>query len=341
MYATDHHINGIRIARELMPTLGMPIPDSLWREFPLDFGRENAAFSMHRQLQFYRRLIEIMDDPLLGLKMSALFPLQAYGMFGYAMMAAPDIRTSLRLADRFDRLTYTLQALHFMERDGMGILQFTATGLNLDPVLKTYFADRDLASSAIGARGTAMDDLHTALKVTFEHGDGGHARAYEDFFRCPVEFSAPSNSVTFSAQQLDRPNPYRNAAAFELCVRECERQLSELADNRDIAGRVRDELFQRPGYLQDIESIARQLGTSARTLRRRLEETGTSFTELQQDVRFQQAREQLRNRKLSITEVATMLGYSEAGNFTTAFKRWSGGISPRAYRQSLSAGAGA
>ena len=105
MYATDHHINGIRIARELMPALGMPIPDSLWREFPLDFGRENAAFSMHRQLQFYRRLIEIMDDPLLGLRMSALFPLQAYGMFGYAMMAAPDIRTSLRLADRFDRLT--------------------------------------------------------------------------------------------------------------------------------------------------------------------------------------------------------------------------------------------
>ena len=333
MYATDHHINGIRIVRELLPTLGLSAADSLWQEFPLDLVRENAAFNMHLQLKFYRRLIQVMDDPLLGLKVSALFPPQAYGMFGYAMMAAPDIRTSLRIADRFDRLTYTLQTLHFIEKDSIGILQFTATGLNLDPVLKAFFADRDLSSSTLGARSIALEQSPAILKVTLEHGDNGHAAAYETFFSCPVEFNAASNSVAFSAQQLDRPNPYRNAAAFEVCVRECERQLAELANSRDIVARVRSELFQRPGYLQDIESIARQMGVSARTLRRRLEETGTSFTSLQQDVRFQQAREQLRNRQMSIAEIADMLGYSEAGNFTTAFKRWTG-VAPAQFRAS-------
>ena len=64
MYATDHHINGIRIVRELLPTLGLSAADSLWQEFPLDLVRENAAFNMHLQLKFYRRLIQVMDDPL-------------------------------------------------------------------------------------------------------------------------------------------------------------------------------------------------------------------------------------------------------------------------------------
>jgi AraC-like DNA-binding protein len=49
-------------------------------------------------------------------------------------------------------------------------------------------------------------------------------------------------------------------------------------------------------------------------------------------VRYELAREYLATSKLSIEEIAAMLGYSSPGNFTHAFKRWHGSP-PRQYRQ--------
>ena len=332
MFSTDHHINAIRIVREMTPTIGIQLPEELWQEFPLDLNSETVAFSMHQQIGFHRRLVQIMKDPLLGLKIAGFFPAHAYGMFGFGMMCAPTIRESLRFAAEFGRLTYTLQTLHFIETHHEGELRFTATGLNLGPNLRTFFADRDLGSTKAGIRFQG-EDRDEMTRVQFEHDDQGQPAAYENHFQCPVIFNAEYNSVFYENTLLDRPNPYRHASAFEICRRECSNQMTGLADSRDIVGQVRQELFQRPGYLQDVESIARQLNTSVRTLRRRLEEKGTSFIDLQQEVRYQQAREHLRNRKLSISQISDILGYNDPANFSTAFKRWTNGTSPRDYRK--------
>ena len=50
------------------------------------------------------------------------------------------------------------------------------------------------------------------------------------------------------------------------------------------------------------------------------------------------ARDYLKRPSLSVAEVATLLGFSEPGNFSQAFKRWSNGLSPRQFRQSLQSG---
>ena len=332
MPSTDHHITAIRIAREIMPDLGMPIPEDLWEEFSFDLGNENAAFNMHQELSFHRRLIAVMDDPLLGLKMGRLFPPQAYGMFGLAFLCADNQRQALRFAIRFAHLAYTLQTLSFHEDEEGGVLEFTAAGVNLDARLKAFFADRDLGAAYFATNFGGTRPLRVE-KVTIEHGDFGMAGAYEDYFRCEVEFDNGRNRLFMSAAELDRPNPFRNASAFEICVRECERQISNLAQKPDFATQVRQELLKRPGYLQDIASVARSLGASPRTLRRKLEAAGESFIDLQQATRFQQAQDYLSNPKMPVSEIAEILGYSEPGNFTAAFKRWSGGVSPRAFRR--------
>ena len=335
-YSTDHHLTAIRIARELLPSLGVSIPEELWREFSLDFDNETASFKMHQELSFYRRLIKAVDDPLLGLKFAKLLPLQAFGMFGFAFMSAPSFRAQLDLSAEFASLNYTLQSLDFREDGDEATVAFRCTGLSIEDDLKSFFADRDLGTVAsvmpVLARG-----IIRIRRVTLEHADRGLKGEYERFFGCPVTFDSAENALIMGSKDLDALNPYRNAAAFEVCLRECRRQKALISGEDDIVAQVRRELFRRPGYLQDIDSVAGHLCASSRTLRRRLEQEGVNFVKIRQEVRYEQARQHLENSGLAISQIAELLGYTEPSNFTNAFKRWSGGVSPQAYRRGLAA----
>jgi AraC-like DNA-binding protein len=94
---------------------------------------------------------------------------------------------------------------------------------------------------------------------------------------------------------------------------------------------VRLLLLARPGFFPDIEMVAERLDVSVRTLRRRLTEENTSFQEILDEVRFGLATEYLVETHLPLQELSILLGYSDPGNFTHSFKRWSG-RAPRDFR---------
>jgi len=73
------------------------------------------------------------------------------------------------------------------------------------------------------------------------------------------------------------------------------------------------------------------MDTSMRTLQRELNREGTDFRTLVNAVRAGRAEELLRHRDLSITRIATELGYSTPANFSRAFRKTKG-LSPSALR---------
>jgi AraC-like DNA-binding protein len=95
-----------------------------------------------------------------------------------------------------------------------------------------------------------------------------------------------------------------------------ERLISSLVDDR----------FPR------LQEAAQAAGMSPRTLQRRLLQAGTSFSELLAGSRMRLARQWLGTTKLSVTEIAAVLGYSDTANFSRAFRRECG-LSPVAYRR--------
>jgi AraC-like DNA-binding protein len=84
--------------------------------------------------------------------------------------------------------------------------------------------------------------------------------------------------------------------------------------------------------LSKIELAAEAAGMTVRTLQRRLMEAGISYTQLVNTSRVDIAARWLQAGELSITEIARMLGYSDASNFTRAFRRQTG-MSPQAFRE--------
>jgi AraC-like DNA-binding protein len=71
---------------------------------------------------------------------------------------------------------------------------------------------------------------------------------------------------------------------------------------------------------------------SGRTLQRRLAERETSFGELIDQIRFDTAKQLLRDESTSVSNICYELGYENPANFTRAFRRWSG-VTPRQHRK--------
>jgi len=85
------------------------------------------------------------------------------------------------------------------------------------------------------------------------------------------------------------------------------------------------------GYVSE-QHVARLMDTSVRTMKRRLAAMDLSYRALIDEVRFDVARENLRNSDMRIIEVARSVGFRDQANFTRMFRRIAG-ITPNRYRK--------
>lgn len=332
MHDIGHHVRGIRIALEMMPKLGLRVPAELLEEFPPHAPVDSEAFNLHHELSFFGRLIDLARDPLIGLKLSHAYPAQAYGIFGYGLLSAPDLRTLFEYVARYGVLTYSLLNLSYEIEGSHAKFILTPSHLKFPDKLRAFYADRD-AGAALIAFNSAMREPIAFETVELVHDGRGLDRDYRDFFGCDVTFNAPANSLAVSEELIDIPLPLRNEEAFDYCREGCEAMLARTETGNDLVSRIQNQFTQRPGYLLSFSTIAAELNMSERTLRRRLAELGTSYQELLQKIRFQISKDYLRNSQLRLKEIAELVGYSDPATFSSAFKKWSNGLAPSQYRR--------
>jgi AraC-like DNA-binding protein len=79
------------------------------------------------------------------------------------------------------------------------------------------------------------------------------------------------------------------------------------------------------------QGVAEKMHMSARNLQLKLAEKETTFQDTLDTTRQNLASGYIEQSHLAITEIAYLLGFSDASNFTRAFRRWHG-VSPRDYR---------
>ena len=134
-----------------------------------------------------------------------------------------------------------------------------------------------------------------------------------------------SNSFAISREAWHTPMRRRDPVLRGVLERHAEEIIARTPGLDNATGEIRRVIMSR--ILQgetEIRERARALGTSARSLQRRLSAAGTSFQNLIDSTRREAATRYLQDRKISIGEVAYLLGYSEPPAFHRAFKRWNG-----------------
>lgn len=258
---------------------------------------------------------------------SALRPTD-HGFLGHAMVCAPNLRTSLKLLERFARtraipLDYRLQELG----DGARLILQPST-----PVGRAYREYMEwglmIALSTVDRDSAQWRPREIAL----DYPEPSYSPVYADILRCPLRFGAAQCHVEFSDAVLDAATVHSNRELQQFCEQRCELILSQLQDDGDMSNRVKARLLNSPLPFPDADAVARCLNISSRVLRRRLQEEGSSFRHIVREVREELARQYLAKQDLTVEEVATLLGYSEAPAFSRAFKGWVG-FSPEQYRR--------
>ncbi|GJM79495.1 AraC family transcriptional regulator [Paenibacillus timonensis] len=183
----------------------------------------------------------------------------------------------------------------------------------------------------LGRRGTGQPIK--ARSVEFS-GSVGDVKALEAYFGCRVTTGSNGNRLMLDRRDLDRPFVSYNQELLEILSPVLDRSLDEKR-SRSIAEAVCRTLKRGLGEGRlDIRFVAKELGMSDRTLQRRLADEGTTFKQLLNQARHEQARAYLANPELNIKEVAFLVGYEDQNSFYRAFRLWEGDT-PSNWRSAL------
>jgi AraC-like DNA-binding protein len=272
------------------------------------------------------RAQRLTGEPALAVYMGMQMRLSSHGFLGFAAMTAATIREAIALAVRFSATRTSAIGLSFYtegdtaalvieERTPLGGLrEFAVLGL----IVGLWQIGQALTGRVLsGVAECGFPAPEFVGRVPF---------MTSDFLR----FGQPANRLVFSTALLDLPLKSADPVAMQLARAQCERELAAIVD-AGFPGRVRAAITGDGDVFRDLGAVATLLHVSTRTLKRRLAEQGTSFSDILDDVRRQRALLLLENRELAIAEVAARLGYTEVPNFTRAFRRWTG-RTPAAYR---------
>lgn len=250
--------------------------------------------------------------------------ISSYGMYGYALLCCDTLRDVTQLAVKYHRLATPTVGMSFREEDGEAVWSFDSiVGLDVDDPLYRFFVEFQF-----GIHTTLGKDLlgpvFKLARVHARYAAPADRSPYRQHLRCKAEFDQPVNELRFAAELLDQHPTYHNPITVAMVSEVCERLLEEARRGAGLGAQVSRLLMEVPGRFDDMETLARKLNTTSRTLRRRLHLEGTSYQDLLAEVRCNLAKEYLRSTRMTTEDIAETLGFSDAANFRHAFRRWTG-----------------
>ncbi|WP_374583503.1 AraC family transcriptional regulator [Pseudoduganella sp.] len=282
----------------------------------------------------YRALLEdgvgISGEPAIGLLVGARLPINTHGVLGLAAMSSATLRQTADMLDRFVALRTPLVAISHSESGSgsAGRLRIridraaplgSIDALVMEAVTLTV---KNLVDFIAGAR-------HTTL-ASFDFAEPPYAALARDLFQCEVRYGQTWTGFELPLAVADQPLKLADPTTFSEAAAICQREFDRLRQPESLSARIRRTMLENPGQFPSLQVTARLFNCTPRTLHRRLQEEGTSFQQLLDQVRHRLACEYLKAGKLGVQEIAYALGYTEIANFRRAFKRWEG-VPPSAY----------
>lgn len=258
----------------------------------------------------------------LGWRLGADHDLRLLGDVGDAILACSTLGSALRRFSDFFALLQDASELSL----SLGKRHCAVSYRILDPEIWPRHQDAIFTLAVVAQLIRKAASFHCEeIEVFVEESDPAAARELALASGVSCYPGAEANILRFPLHLLDLPLP----AEPGLTVPDLRPMKLSVARRRREIGiqeLVRAMIYQRLGSGQIAQHpIARAIGVSSRTLRRRLADEGTCFQQIVDDCRMRQAAHEFRKRRpISIAQTALRLGYSEHSTFTRAFARWSG-----------------
>jgi AraC-like DNA-binding protein len=268
--------------------------------------------------------------PDVPLKLGTHVSLEKLGVCGYLFQNGTSIQ---EVADQFVRYQKLLYAVSNFQ------IKNDKTTCRIEHSIKIpayNYYERIAVELAFSSMITILRELvqqdFKPLRLELSFRKPNYVKSYREIFSSSLMFNQKNNAIVFSRKLMSTAIPGSQSYIKYIMEQHANYLLKEKKGWEGIKNEViKIALELLPNSILNIEMVAEKLKMSRWTLTRKLKKEGLTFKDLINGLKKDMALNYLANDNLSITEIAFLLGYSEASAFHRAFKSWTG-KTPRDYR---------
>ena len=328
-------------ALKLFTDAGLPPRALAEPDFPISLQQElTICMALVRRLGKQRPAVRIFFQRMHNIGIENL------GVLGMAMRHSATAVAALQVCLNFPQLTWGHSRLVVKREADVTLFTFTmqrpeirdTSEADIDALVE-YCLALDLVTSLRNIQDIANEGA-VPLYITLPFEQPADWHLVQETLPCAVEFSGAEACLAFSGGFDNTPLPRANPLVYRSYVSIAEKLSLMLAEEISLTERVTRWLWAYTPPLKRGE-VASQLAMSERSLTRQLGNEGTSYATLLASVQAERARNYLRNRSLTVSEVGYRLGYTEPATFTRAFTKWTGSSPLKWRRQHIHTGASA
>ena len=271
---------------------------------------------------------EISGCDNFGLHYGQQFLPKALGLIGYIGLCSTNLEQALSNMASYFHLHQKDTLTRFVEQNDSWRLDYQ---IHHGAIL-TRRQDAELTIGMFMNVIRSVKGAHYAPReIHFEHSRPEFWQEHSKLLNAPVYFDQPYNSIVLAKKDLQVAMPNADPMLLTM-MQETIKLLNTNSNVQALPDQVRAaiQIALNTGE-PNMEKIADDLGMSSCILTRRLKAEGLNFTNLVDCVRQELAEYYMAHKNIQISEMAFLLGYSEASAFSRAFKRWFG-VNPRQFR---------
>ena len=288
-----------------------------------DNNKRIPAAAMERLLA---QLITASGDPCFGLLASRFVDLSSFSVLGYISMNCASLREVLAKIPIYEKIVGDM-GVSSTEVMGERVLQRWQCRF-VDPEVRRHETENVLASWHAFICQYLHFDPQNMDCIWFEHPAPEQAELltrYTDVFGCEVRFDQPASGIVARKALLDFPIPQADEKLLQTLLDHATQLLTDTVQHQSVTEQVKNMLrLMLKEQAPSSTTIADRLNVSSRTLQRKLNDEGTSYKEVLNELRLELALYYLKHTELSLDSIAFKLGYAEARSFYRSFKQWTG-----------------
>jgi AraC-like DNA-binding protein len=313
-----------RIAIARLKNAGVPVVPLLKRVglTPEVIADPEERLSVRSQITLLDEAAIALQDDCLGFTLACDFDPRETGLLYYVMASSQTLGDALKRVARYSQITNEALVVRYQEGNRL-IIHLSYFGVprhsERHQIEFCMFAVLRICRVLTGQN---LVPQHFSIAHHRSEGTAEMSR----FVGTAVEFGTPTDEFALNTNARELPIIHADPYLNHLLLKYCE---VALADRKGNASQLRTRVENAissvlPHGRVLAEDVARSLGMSKRTLARKLSDEGLNYSEILEQLRRDLAVRYLNDRKLHVSKIAWLLGFSEVSAFTHACKRWTG-----------------
>jgi AraC-like DNA-binding protein len=291
----------------------------------------DARVSSDAMARAWDAALTLTNDPDFGLHSAETARSGTLGILGYVLLTSATVRDALDAGSRwFSTLNAGVRLVVDARDDELTFAVQPREGYRSALLAHPRQVVETILYGTVRQVEVLTERPVKPKRVLLRHArPASGTREHVRCFGAVVQFGADIDAIVYDAAVGALAIPSALPALRDALAAQADALQASVDTADGVVGRIRHEISRAlRGRAPTIQEVGRTLAMSTRSVQRALQEEGTTFQAVLDDVRRQVATATLRRPGVTAAEVGFLLGFAEPASFTRAFRRWTG-VPPR------------